>query len=85
MDLLKYSETVLHVCLTEKSRREVHDILRQVYLVPDRIRICPCLKDPWVRKTLKFLNAVYDNEPSHKPGGHEPNREFPVGTSQSTD
>ena len=68
MDTLRYSDTILHICLKDKTRREVHDILRQVFLVSQRIRICPCVNDVWTRKTLEFLNAVYDNEPSHKSG-----------------
>lgn len=67
MDLLRYSETKLEVCLKDKSRREVNDILRQMYLHPDRIRVCPCGGfSPWLRETLKFLGAVYSNEPSHQ-------------------
>jgi hypothetical protein len=31
------------------------------------------VSDVWTRKTLEFLNAVYDNEPSHKSGGPEHN------------
>jgi hypothetical protein len=66
MDLLGYSETKLDVCLKDKSRREVNDILRQIYIHPDRIRICPCVESIWVRETLRFLGAVYSNEPSHR-------------------
>jgi hypothetical protein len=66
MDLLGYSTTVLDICLKDKSRREVHDILRQVFVHPTRIRICPCVTDPWTRKTLEFLGGQYNNEPSHK-------------------
>jgi hypothetical protein len=66
MDLLRYSDTVLDICLAGKSRREIHDIVRQVFVYPTRIRICPCVTDPWVRKTLNFLDAQYSNEPSHK-------------------
>lgn len=66
MDLLRYSETVLEVCFKDKSRREINDILRQIYVYPTRIRICPCVRDPWVRKTLEFLNPQFNNEPSHK-------------------
>jgi len=66
MDLLRYSETVLDVCLKDKSKREINDVMRQVYVYPTRIRICPCIQDPWVRKTLGFLNAQFNNEPSHK-------------------
>ena len=66
MDLLGYSDTVLHICLKDKSRRDIHDILRQVFVYPNRVRICPCVTDPWVRKTLEFLGAQYSNEPSHQ-------------------
>ena len=59
MDLLRYSDTVLSLCLKDKPRREVNDILRQMLLHPDRIRVCPCIKDVWIRKTLEFLGAVY--------------------------
>lgn len=77
MDLLKYSETVLEVCLAKKSKREIHDILRQIYVHPTRILICPCWPpSPWVRHTLAFLGARYSNEPSHQPDGPWPNREL---------
>jgi hypothetical protein len=66
MDLLRYSDTILTVCLQDKPRREIHDILRQVFIHSSRIRICPCVKDPWVRKTLEFLGAQYSNESSHQ-------------------
>jgi glutaredoxin 2 len=65
MDLLRYSDTNLDICLKDKSRREINDILRQVYRYPNRIRICPCVTSSWVRETLRFLGAVYSNEPSH--------------------
>ena len=76
MDLLRYSDTVLHVCFKEKPRREVNDILRQMLIHPDRIRVCPCVRDVWIRKTLEFLSAVYSNEPSCQLVGSEPNREL---------
>ena len=66
MDLLRYSDTVTTFCLKDKSRRDIHDILRQLYVHKDRIRICPCCQDPWVRKTLEFLGAQMNNEPSHR-------------------
>ena len=65
MDLLRYADTRLDVCFKGKTRREIHDILRQILVHPDRIRVCPCVTDPWVRKTLKFLGAHINNEPSH--------------------
>jgi hypothetical protein len=52
------------VYFRDKSRREVDDILRRI-LAPDRVRVCPCVKDAWVRKTLEFLGAQVNNEPSH--------------------
>lgn len=69
MDLLRYSETRLAVCFRDKSRRDMYDILRQVAVYPERIRICPCVTDPWIRKTLEFLHAQYSNEPSHRESG----------------
>ena len=84
MDLLGYSDTVLHVCLHSKTRREVHDILRQVFVFPGKIRICPCGGlSPWTRKSLAFLGAVYDNEPSRECLRHGPNRELPAGAQES--
>lgn len=65
MDLLRYSETVLTICVKDKSRREIHDILRQVFLVPTRIRLCPCVTDVWVRKTFLNLGGQFNNESSH--------------------
>lgn len=65
MDLLRYSETVLTICVKDKTRREIHDILRQVFLVPTRIRLCPCITDVWVRKTFLNLGGQFNNEPSH--------------------
>lgn len=83
MDLLGYSDTVLHVCLYGKERRAIHDILRQVYVFPNKVRICPCGElSPWVRKTLAFLGAVYDNEPSRECARHGPNRELPAGAQE---
>lgn len=77
MDLLNYSETVLRVCLKDKTRREIHDLLRQIYIHPTRILICPCQppSSPWVRHTLAFLDARYSNEPSHQQDGPGSNRE----------
>ncbi len=66
MDLLGYADTVLDVCLAGKPRREIHDILRQILIHPNRVRVCPCVTDPWIRKTLEFLGAQYSNESSHK-------------------
>ena len=66
MDLLGYSSTKLDICFKDKNRREINDILRQLLIRPERIRICPCVKDAWIRKTLEFLNAEISNEPSHQ-------------------
>jgi len=66
MDLIRYSDTVLDVCLKDKTRREIHDILRQIFEYRDRIRICPCVTNVWTRETLRFLGARMNNEPSHK-------------------
>jgi len=83
MDLLGYSDTVLHVCLHSKTRRETHDVLRQVYVFPQKIRICPCGDlSPWTRKTLAFLGAVYDNEPSRECTRLRTSGELPVGTQE---
>jgi hypothetical protein len=62
MDLLGYSDTILDICFKNKPRREIHDILRQIFVHPTRVRVCPCVTDPWVRKTLEFLGAQYSNE-----------------------
>lgn len=70
MDLLRYSETKLDVCFRDKSRREINDILRQILVHPNRIRVCPCVRTmsgmAWVRKTLEFLGADIHNESSHQ-------------------
>lgn len=69
MDLLGYSSTKLDVCFRGKARREVHDILRQIFVHPSRIRVCPCVRTmeggTWIRKTLEFLGADIHNESSH--------------------
>ncbi len=64
-DLLKYSSVVQNVCLKNLTRRQAHDVVRQAFAYPDRIRICPCSANPWVRDTLVFLGASLHNEPSH--------------------
>ena len=66
MDLLRYSDTVLTLCFKDKTRQEIHDSLRQIFVYRDRIRVCPCVTDPWVRQSLAFLNAQLNNEPSHQ-------------------
>jgi hypothetical protein len=82
MDLLRYSDIVQQVCFREKSRREAHDILRQLAVYPERMRVCPCVQDPWIRKSLGFLNARIDNEASCQRPGPEPNRELLAATKE---
>ena len=68
MDLLGYSDARVDVCLVGKPRRELHDILRQVYLHPAKIRVCPCVlttTDVWLWKVLQFLRPNYSNEFTH--------------------
>jgi hypothetical protein len=69
MDLLRYPDTVLTVCFKDKTRQEIHDSLRQIFVYRDRIRVCPCVTDRWVRQSLVFLNARLHNEPSHQSDG----------------
>lgn len=76
MDLLRYADTKLDVCFRGKSRRDINDVLRQLLVHPNRIRICPCVQTMdgmiWVRKTLEFLGAEIHNESSHTSCGSEP-------------
>jgi hypothetical protein len=68
MDLLGSSGTVVDVCLVGKPRREVHDLLRQLFLHPTKLRICPCVRtttDVWLWKVLQFLRPTYSNELTH--------------------
>ena len=84
MDLLGYSETVLHVCLHGKTREEVNNTIRQVFVFPQKIRICPCGGlSPWTRKTLAFLGAVYDNEPSRECLRPGPSGELAAGAQEA--
>jgi hypothetical protein len=62
--------------VTLAVREATNDILRQMLLHPDRIRVCPCVTDVWIRKTLEFLGAIYSNEPSCERVRSEPNREL---------
>ncbi len=64
-DLLKYPDVVQTICLKHLTRRQYHDVLRQVFVYPNRIRVCACSIDPWARETLVFLGAILHNEPSH--------------------
>ena len=82
MDLLRYSDIVQQVCFREKSRRESHDILRQLAVYPERMRVCPCVQDPWIRKSLGFLNARIDNEASCQHDRSQSNRGIPASTEE---
>jgi len=68
MDLLGYSDTVVQVCLKDKPRRELHDLFRQLYLHPTKLRVCPCVlttTDVWLWKVLQFLRPNYSNDITH--------------------
>jgi hypothetical protein len=69
ISLLKYQDTTLDVCFQNLTRRQMYDILRAIYVYPTRIRVCPCVTDPWIRQVLTFLNAIINNEPSHRSDG----------------
>jgi hypothetical protein len=69
ISLLKYHDTTLDVCFRDLTRRQMYDMLRAIYVYPTRIRVCPCIKDPWIRQVLTFLNAHINNEPSHRSDG----------------
>jgi hypothetical protein len=58
-DLLKYSETQLNVCTAGFTRRQIHDVVRQAYVYPQRITVCNCIKDPWSKDILSFLGAQW--------------------------
>ena len=64
MDLLRYSETKLEVCFRTKTKRDIHDVLRQAFVHRTRLVVCGCTQDAWVRKTLAFLGVELYNEPS---------------------
>ena len=64
-DLLHYSDTKLQVCTRGWTRRQLHDLIRQVLNSPDRIVVCSCLEDAWIRETLDILGVQWNNEPSH--------------------
>ena len=68
MDLLGYSDTVLEVCLKDKTKRELHDLFRQIFLHNAKVRVCPCVlttTDVWLWKVLQFLRPNYSNELTH--------------------
>jgi len=68
MDLLGYADTVVDVCLVGTPRRDLHDLFRQIYLHPAKIRVCPCVlktADVWVWRVLQFLRPTYSNECTH--------------------
>lgn len=56
--LLKYT-TTQDICLFESTRREMHDVVRSVAVHPERIRVCSCVADHWIRSALSFLHAVW--------------------------
>ena len=58
-ELLRYSDTVLKICTKGWSRRELHNLQRQVMLYPKRIIICNCLKNPWIRESVTLLGAQW--------------------------
>jgi hypothetical protein len=68
MDLLGYSDARVDVCLAGKPRREVHDLVRQIYMYKAKIRVCPCVletNDVWLWTVLQFLHPNYSNELTH--------------------
>lgn len=69
ISLLKYPDTTVDVCFRNLTRRQMYDIIRAIHVYPTRIRVCPCLTDPWIRQVLTFLNAQLHNEPSHRSDG----------------
>jgi hypothetical protein len=71
MDLLRYSDTHLRICLKTKTKREIHDVLRQAFVHPTRMAVCDCVEDPWVRKTLEFLGVTLYNESSRQHVGQD--------------
>jgi hypothetical protein len=58
-DLLRYSGTPLYVCLSSFTPRQKHDVVRYVAAFPDRIRVCDCIRDPWIRHSLSFLTVQW--------------------------
>lgn len=68
MDTLGYADARVDVCLVGKSRRELHDLFRQIYMHKAKIRVCPCVletTDVWMWKVLQFLRPNYSNELTH--------------------
>ena len=68
MDTLGYADALVDVCLVGKSRRELHDLFRQIYMHKAKIRVCPCVletTDVWLWKVLQFLRPNYSNELTH--------------------
>lgn len=63
-DLLKYSDTQMDVCTHGWTRRQQHDLIRQVMNYGHRIYVCPCVEERWVRDTLQFLGVRWNNESS---------------------
>ena len=71
MDLLRYSETKLEVCFRNKTKREIHDVLRAAACHPTQVVVCGCTQDAWARKTLTFLGVRINNESSGKHLGQD--------------
>lgn len=71
MDLLGYSQTQLQICLKNKTKREIHDVLRAAAVHPTRMVVCGCTQDVWARKTLTFLGVRIHNESSGQHLGQE--------------
>jgi hypothetical protein len=58
-ELLRYSETKLEICTATYTRRQIHDLIRQVYVYPQKVVVCKCIKDPWSRDILAFLGVQW--------------------------
>lgn len=57
--LLRYSDVIHSVCTKNWTRRQVYDLERYVFVYPEKIRVCSCLKNPWSRETLTFLGVQW--------------------------
>ena len=58
-DLLRYSDSLQVVCTKNFTRRQLHDLERYVFAYPSKIRVCPCVTNPWIKTTLSFLNVQW--------------------------
>jgi hypothetical protein len=59
VDLLRYSDALQVVCTKNFTRRQLHDLERYVFTYPSKIQVCSCVKNPWVKHTLSFLNVQW--------------------------